>query len=277
MKLFIMLLSTLSLIACFETETSTEISEPKADTRFNSVSKSDSYSKKKGLGVSPKLSQDEKCRFVESMNVTWYYDWGNGGMDCGNVEYVPMLWGAPTGKKLEKKISLKSKKGNLLYLNEPDNVHQSNVPVKKAIRVCHKIREINDATIIGVSATRASRDWFKEFMAKENGCIDKLSIHWYGRPNIKKFKKYFNDLYKNYNKPIWVTEFGIFCGKNDNEEVALDFLKKATRFLEEKEYIERYVYFMNFNFLNEKLNCSKGVHKKNTLDLTDIGTFYKKL
>ncbi|OAP64872.1 hypothetical protein AYL99_00844 [Fonsecaea erecta] len=86
-----------------------------------------------------------------------------------------------------------------------------------------------------------------------NLTIDFLNIHWYASPyNIDYFESY---LVQAYNLsltyfptapiPVWVTEFGMDQNNYDQATI-VQFLKNASRWMDDQLWVERYSWFGNF-------------------------------
>jgi hypothetical protein len=83
--------------------------------------------------------------------------------------------------------------------------------------------------------------YLKQFLSACDGCkIDFVVAHYYGTDNAQEFKDYLKKFYDTFQKPVWVTEFGVNPGQGD----ANKFLQEVLPFLEETEWIHRYAYHM---------------------------------
>jgi hypothetical protein len=82
-------------------------------------------------------------------------------------------------------------------------------------------------------------NWLKQFM---NGCsdcqIDFVVAHYYSWDKPEDFKKYLQNFHDTFNKPVWVTEFGVTEGNTD------EFLKQVLPWMDSQPWIERYAYHM---------------------------------
>lgn len=84
-------------------------------------------------------------------------------------------------------------------------------------------------------------DYLQQFMAKCSDCqIDFVVAHYYGTDNADDFKNYLKKFHDTFQKPVWVTEFGVNPGQGDADT----FLKNVLPFLDSTEWIERYAYHM---------------------------------
>lgn len=83
-------------------------------------------------------------------------------------------------------------------------------------------------------------NWLKQFIS---GCgsdctIDFVVAHYYAWDHADDFKTYLTTFHQTFNKPVWVTEFGVTSGDADA------FLKEVLPWLDAQDWIERYAYHM---------------------------------
>jgi hypothetical protein len=82
-------------------------------------------------------------------------------------------------------------------------------------------------------------NYLKAFM---NGCadcqIDFVVAHYYAWDKAEDFKNYLQKFHDTFNKPVWVTEFGVTSGNADK------FLQEVLPWLDSTSWIERYAYHM---------------------------------
>ena len=96
--------------------------------------------------------------------------------------------------------------------------------------------------------------WLDRFMsgaASKGYRVDFITLHWYGSDfsdaAVGQFLGYLDAVHKRYNKPIWVTEYGLqnFSGSprypTSSQEVA--FIKGSTAGMQSRSYVERYAWF----------------------------------
>lgn len=165
----------------------------------------------------------------------WYYNWSRepGTHVPPNIEFVPMVWGAPknpdgslNARLLKRQIqeALERNPGckNLLGFNEPDNKNQSNLTVARALEAWPLLQEALAGTTIRLGSPGvvgiAKSDWLDAFMAeaeKRNYQVDFICVHkrlsfdYLGRSPAKvveRLAKECKTLHAKYKKPIWITE-----------------------------------------------------------------------
>ena len=226
--------------------------------------------------------------FYFDLNAGWYYNWNFNGTSKPNTEYVPMAWGASGAlpPALNQIIQRKTTT-HVLGFNESDNCEdqsgQFNNLCKPEVAVAYYENLMGLGVRLGTPAPRENghTTWLKDFarIAKEkNVRFDFVAVHWYdwgsnpvATPNasaeqiFNRFKTYLQNVYNQYQLPIWLTEFNANPNRSNATQEA--FLNLALPYLESLDYVERYAYFQpvsnNANYFD-----AGGA-------LTNIGTLYK--
>jgi len=191
--------------------------------------------------------------FAGNSKVTWGYNWGitSGGLDS-SLDYVPMLWGVPSGPDPDFESAAGSAK-YVLGLNEPDLTSQANtIPTVAAAGYKTYMQPLAGKTQIGAPAvTNAGNGvlaymglgWLDSFFADCTGCqIDFIPLHWYANDTAANFEAYLTEAHTRYNKPIWVTEFQL----QDSDANQIAFLKEVLPWMDSQSWIGRYAYFGPF-------------------------------
>ncbi|KAF2831405.1 hypothetical protein CC86DRAFT_138871 [Ophiobolus disseminans] len=197
-------------------------------------------------------------KYFANSQVSWMYDWEAviDGEAVAGVEYVPLLhsnqdWCTSGWASNVAAARQKYTVENILSFNEPDQVGGggSNVPVDQAVIAHQKYIQplASQGLKIGSPAvTNGGEDhkgisYLKNFMAACQGCqFDFVVAHWYGTANADEFISYLKRFHDTFQKPVWVTEFGVNPGQGD----ANAFLKAVLPFLDSTEWIHRYAYHM---------------------------------
>ena len=234
---------------------------------------------------------------VSALNVSWHYSWNwhlpEGSQDAiAGVEFVPMIWGASKdGNELESRLKTVKASGarTLLGFNEPDNHKQSNIPVARALQTWPRLCETG--LRIGSPAPTENQEgklWLSQFLDKVEARHqpDFIAVHWYG--NIFKgnkkvttdhFEAFLRQNFKNYKKPLWVTEFAVADWKAPSNaitpEQTLEFMKLALPLLDrlaQEGVVERYAWFSGSD--TPALDQSALFIGK-TAELTPLGRFYR--
>jgi Glycosyl hydrolase catalytic core/Secretion system C-terminal sorting domain len=227
---------------------------------------------KKGAGAT---NNDE----VNSLNVSWFYDWGLLDESTSTREFAPMAWGSNGASDASvNNVIAKNSLTHLLAFNEPDNKGQANITTTAAVPLYKNL--LRTGYRMGSPATTESqyRVWLSEFtnLANQDKLrIDFVAVHWYdwgnwltslnANPNpvdvFNRFKNYVTAVYNLYQKPIWITEFN--ANVNRTPTVHEGFMKLALPWLEQDPRVERYAYF----FGNDVPSRANGV-------LTTAGQIY---
>jgi hypothetical protein len=197
-------------------------------------------------------------QFAGSSKVTWMYDWEAviDGSAVSGLEYVPLLhsnqdW-CTTGwtqnvANARKNYNVKS----VLSFNEPDQYGGggSGMTVSAAIDAHKKYIQplassglkIGSPSVTNGGGANMGISYLKDFLTGCTGCqIDFVVAHYYGTSNAQDFKNYITKFHDTFQKPVWITEFGVNPGQGD----ANQFLKDVLPFLESTEWIQRFAYHM---------------------------------
>jgi Glycosyl hydrolase catalytic core len=198
----------------------------------------------------------------EGTPMSWAYNWAaspDGDLSSG-MEYVPMLWGPKAFGAWDAvaKSAVASGAKHMLSFNEPDLGAQANMDAGTAAEAHIKyMNPYADGIQIGSPAvTSGGPDggtdgmgltWMQKFLDKCAGkCkVDFLAVHWYGSAEDAEWlKKHIDEAIdvakKNGVNKIWLTEFGV---SGSNDQVA-NFLKDVMPWLDSKDGVERYAFFM---------------------------------
>ena len=196
---------------------------------------------------------------VNSLNVSWFYDWGLLDESTPTTEFAPMAWGS-NGASEGNINSVIAKKSftHLLAFNEPDNKGQANMSTTAAIPLYKNL--LRTGYRMGSPACTESqyRVWLSEFTNFANQDklrIDFVAVHWYDwgtwltglNPSpdpvavFNRFKNYVTAVYNLYQKPIWITEFNANVNRTPATHEA--FMKLALPWLDSDPRVERYAYF----------------------------------
>lgn len=181
--------------------------------------------------------------------ITWYHHWQDGPNTHlpADIEFVPMFWGPSkfdlwNARKAEMNQKLPS---HLLSFNEPDITGQSNMGAAAAAAL--HMQELQPWARRGVKVSSPNIvwkiDWMDEFMKQCNslGCtIDFVGIHWYGSyTDLAGFKTWVTTMHTRYNKPIWVTEYGVTASSGASQDQVKAFHMAATAWMETQSFVER--------------------------------------
>lgn len=158
----------------------------------------------------------------------------------------------------------------VMGFNEPDHTEQANLSPAAACSAwaeyMNPIAEKHpDVTIIGPSVTNGpppmGLDWLSNFHKQCPGAVvHATNIHFYDiyeAATIERFKAQVEKAYNEYQKPVWVTEFGLNPGSASPEQAA-DFLKDAMAYMDGTDHVAGYAWFMVGSGENQ-LNTGTGL------------------
>ncbi|KAJ5889304.1 hypothetical protein N7504_010114 [Penicillium tannophilum] len=202
--------------------------------------------------------------FAGYPKVSWGYDWGYPSWGLGsNFEFVPMLWGLPSGSDPNWTAAVDTAGTlNILGFNEPDLTYSGSaniLPANAAAGYKTYMEPFAAKVKIGMpnvlwnnvgSSSGGNYDtaqWTQYFLGNCTGChFDFAAIHWYqdcdpgnGQSGPEWFQGNVTEAYQTLNLPIWITEFE--CYGSDAQQVT--FLQQVLPWLDEQSYVERYAYF----------------------------------
>jgi hypothetical protein len=230
--------------------------------------------------------------------VSWYYNWHYKTDDIPPsdipMEFIPMGWGDRPDdlEGLDDYLGSVSKKPRVvLAINEPNLKGQSFITPEQTANLYKKIKDIADKsqlTVVGPNMSLGSPtdssitamdpiqnkkvtytfmvpflEAFYNFLGTPGGAP--LGMHSYG--SIGELKWAVDSLHKEFNCPIWVTEYAEW-NASDND-AARDYLIQATDFLERTPYVQGYAWF------KERATNSKiSLLEKEPGKLTALGQTY---
>lgn len=201
--------------------------------------------------------------------ISWAYNWHSDPHFPADVypaelynrilKYSPMLWSASSDMTSiwDGNIALAVANyatDSLLAFNEPDTCCAgcggSCMDVQTAVDAYRQwVQPYAGSLSLGSPAVTngvgegIGLSWLQDFVGNCTGCqLDFFAVHWYGDvTNPRSFKDYIRSCWDRFQKPIWLTEFGVNSG---SEEQIAAFLKVVLPWLDRQAYVERYAYFM---------------------------------
>lgn len=238
---------------------------------------------------SAKHLDDEKIWIQPGSDLTWYYNYGpTPSLQLGTrLEFVPMLWGAPSGgvqdtsflDSITKQITSGSSIKYVLGFNEPDgpSTHGGSDidPVLAAQYYIANIEplKLHNVTLGGPACTGSPSGltWLHSFFeACAGSCtVDFIPVHWYG--NFDGLTSHLGQVRTTYpNASIWVTEYAL---NNANLADTQSFYNQSADYLDELSYVERYSYFGSFRSSDSNVGPNVALLDKKG-KLTQIGSWY---
>nr|WP_246529558.1 glycosyl hydrolase [Microvirga zambiensis] len=224
---------------------------------------------------------------VDQLSFNWYYTWRGAPLwdndsTPENAMFVPMIWDETHMAALK---SLPIGAGPLLGFNEPDHPDQANMTVEQALALWPEL--IATGKRLGSPAPTTTgalgeNSWLGRFMSQaeaKNYKVDFITIHYYSdTKDVGAFQTYLEAVYKQYGKPIWVTEWALADWNNPGRFTAqeqADFAKAATLMLDDLPFVERHSWFASYAggdgwYLNNEVWGRDGM-------LTPVGQMFAEL
>ncbi|CBX95492.1 hypothetical protein IAQ61_004318 [Plenodomus lingam] len=194
-------------------------------------------------------------QFDWSDQLFWMYNWEAVIIgDAIDLEYVPLLhsnqpwctegWFANVAAARQK-----YRVTSILGFNEPDQAGGggSNMDVGSAVAAYKQFinpfgkegLRLGSPAVTNGNEPNKGINWLKQFMAQCSDCqVDFVVAHYYAWDKAEDFKNYLENFHSTFNKPVWVTEFGVTEGN------AEQFLKEVLPWMDSQSWIERYAYHM---------------------------------
>lgn len=140
----------------------------------------------------------------------------------------------------------------LLGLNEPDAAKQDDMTVEQALELWPLLME-SGLRLGSPGCIHPDNEWMTAFMAgveERKLRVDFVCVHSYGGPNGRAFIKKLERIHELYERPVWITEFGVGDWKaasaEENQhapETVLRFMEDVLPVLEDLDFLERYAWF----------------------------------
>ncbi|KAF7360054.1 Glycoside hydrolase family 128 protein [Mycena venus] len=210
----------------------------------------------------------------KSGEVGFLYNWGHNNTPKNTIfPFYAMQWNAAGISTLEADARAAGAT-TILAFNEPDIASQANMTPESAAALYKQwihplsakgFKLATPAVTNGGAPTGLT--WLDSFLAACSGCaFDYIALHWYGGW-IDDFTE-FIDGAKKYNKPIYLTEFGLAWDADAQASNYLEFLPLALSYLDSEPAVAKYAFFGAFHSGTGKdMIAADGT-------LTDLGKIY---
>jgi len=213
---------------------------------------------KAGIGAWENANYTTLRWIEDTPGLDWYYNWRpdqmwQSGDPRRSVEFVPMIKDRDDiGKRIESDLHVR----HLLGFNEPDRRDTPGadfIPVEEAARLWPKL-ERHGLRLGSPAATRGQTlgksSWQRRFMdqVEARGLrVDFMAVHYYSTDgDIAAFRRWLTEVHREYDRPIWVTEFA-FVDWSRPAQVSYAqnarFAEEAIRMMEELPFVERHAWF----------------------------------
>lgn len=251
-------------------------------------------SAKRGLCLN---KMDDKDFMAFAPSVSWWYNWHFDDTQnppaAAKMEFLPMVWGdRPEDLKGLKAYLSRNKPSRVLAINEPNLKGQAFITPEKTAELYKKVKAIADEHNIPVVGPHMALGSAPNESIKAVDPIEKKEVTYtFMTPFLKAFNFYMGDtavsataahtygelgelkwmtgmMHKEFNKPVWVTEFANW--KASSPEAELDYLIQAVDFFERTPYVEGYAWFKE----RVKDNGKISLLEKESGKLTRLGEAY---
>ncbi|MEO5915960.1 MAG: glycosyl hydrolase [Luteolibacter sp.] len=251
-------------------------------------------SKKRGVCVNEASAKDFMAL---SPGVSWYYTWHfkdtNHAPDAAKIKFLPMAWGDRPSDLAGLDEYLKSNKPSaVLAINEPNLKGQAFISPEATAELYQKIKAIADrhgVPVIGPHMALGSAEGdsitamdpidkknvtytfmtpflkaFQHFAGKTE--ILAVAAHSYG--NFGELKWMIGMMHKEFNRPVWVTEFNSWQASDPNAEI--EYMIQSVDLMEREPYVQGYAWFKE----RAKDNAKISLLGKESGTLTELGNLY---
>ncbi len=230
-----------------------------------------------------------------AQGVSWVYNWGATPANLelnGEMEFIPMVWGANQGQLdgVKEYLDGGATPSHILVLNEPNLKGQAFITPQETASWMEHIRDtlaghdipligpqmaLGSASgssivaydpILGETVTYTSMDQFLDAFDYYRGDapLEGIAVHPYGV--LGELTWAVDNAYSRYGKPVWVTEFAYWNASS--EEELYDYAVRALDFLEHSPKVGGYAWFMaNINSQLKLVDRRSGA-------LTPLGELY---
>ncbi len=201
--------------------------------------------------------------------LTWWYRWNNAAQAVGaGIEFTPMIAkGNVNADEVSKTIRSDAK--YLLGFNEPNFFEQANLsaaqaaaewPKIEAVAKAHNLKVVSPAVNYCGDAQNNTGpchdtnpvNYLKAFFAACASCqVDYVAVHWYNCDGDS-LNSYL-DLFKQFNRPIWLTEFACAYGGDNSVAGQEKYMREAIPILEARADVFRYSWFSASPIPNARL------------------------
>ncbi|MCE6959366.1 hypothetical protein LAZ40_09910 [Cereibacter sphaeroides] len=219
------------------------------------------HHEKIGLGTWDLDNKGTALNDLDRLGIDWYYNWTE----------IP-LWdcdATPDGSSFVAMIQNEAALANgaltrlkasgaqvLLGFNEPDNINQANMTVARALQLWPQLEATGlrlGSPVASPESTLGPDSWLGRFMAgaEAQGLrVDFINVHYYtDTPDIGAFKAWLEEVYAQYQKPIWVTEWSLadWTGQKSftwAEQAA--FAEAGAEMMDDLDFVERQSWFAGY-------------------------------
>jgi len=235
---------------------STALSLLTAAAPLAALAQSTTSSKRGLVYVSSSTSnKDDSIWDASDSDLTWYYNYAaspTSEYDNSHLQFVPMLWGAPTDSSdmtfyntVKDLIDGGMKIPYVLAFNEPDGCANGGSCVDAQTAAATWAREIEPLKKLGVklgapavTGSPMGFTWLQNFFTQCAGkcSADFIPVHWYG--DFQGLASHLGQVNATYqNMSMWVTEYAY---PNGDLRDSQDFYNQSASYFDRLEYVSSF-------------------------------------
>jgi Glycosyl hydrolase catalytic core len=194
------------------------------------------------------------CADLTRLGATWWYNWVTSPGSCKANEFVPMIAGKAEKTPEAVTAALTKIKAagyrTVLGFNEPNKTDQANLSLESVVGMWPALTADPEMRVGSPATSADAKQWFEDFMAQVDAKglrVDFVAIHWYGwnagSCNDAKELEAYITWAEQFERPIWITEFGCLNASNSSAEVVQGFYASALQAFGRHPSVERYAWY----------------------------------
>lgn len=170
--------------------------------------------------------------------------------------FVPMIWGLKNIRAIGD-FGEEVRGAPVLGFNEPDNTDQSALSVTQAVALWPRLLATGCRAGSPAPTTPGALgggSWLGQFMAaaRAQGLrVDFICLHYYSADtDVAAFRSFLEAAYRQYGRPIWVTEWGLADWNDAGRVSAADqaaFFAAGARMMDGLPFVERHAWFGSYD------------------------------
>ncbi|KAJ3525966.1 hypothetical protein NM688_g8321 [Phlebia brevispora] len=262
--------------ATSSTKKATPTTTSQAPAKTTAAASSGSSSANGKVGIAWNGGDSSSLGNIVSSNTHYIYTWSPyEPTDLYGLEFIPMLWG-PNQETAFNQLVVPGYAKNLLFVNEPDQVGQSQMSPQDAANLWQQQfawRSSQGYSLWSPAVTNAAEGetWMDEFLSACSGCqISHMALHFYDT-SAQNFMTYVEHWHSKYGLPVVITEFA--C----EASIAIDliglfsyFWQTVVPWLIQQDYVTA---FFPFGFLEDMGNVNPDNQMMKNGQLTALGNY----
>jgi Ca2+-binding RTX toxin-like protein len=248
------------------------------------------HPEKIGISLWDRDNQGTALDDVDRVNFNWYYNWDYRALwDADAIpnrgQFIPMVWDETFLTEQSLAQIKASGATTLLGFNEPDDLRQANMTVEQALALWPQLQTTGlrlGSPAATKNGTLGTNSWLGRFMTeadRQDLQVDFITVHYYSTDgDVDAFKSWLEAVYKQYKKPIWVTEWVLADWNNPgrfslSEQAA--FARAGTEMMDDLPFVERHSWFAAYEG-GDGWYLNSGLFDSNN-ELTPVGRVFAEL